>query len=264
MYHFFVREEQVSGETAVITGPDVNHIKNVLRMKPGEKILLNTGGDWDYLCEIREIGKEEVTLSVVSENRNVSELPSKITLYQGLPKSDKMEWIIQKAVELGVYRIVPVLTKRVIVKWDERKSAEKTRRSSGIAEAAAKQSGRNIVPEVTEPFSWDRALQDAAGNEVRLIPYELADDMEETRKIISSLKPGQSVAVFIGPEGGFEETEIREAEAAGFQPVTLGKRILRTETAGLVMLSLLMAELEGKTDSNKDDSNKDDSNKDGQ
>lgn len=246
MYHFFVKPEQISGDEAFIAGPDVNHIKNVLRMKPGEKVLLNTGEDWDYLCSIREIGKEEILLSVASENRNTSELPLKITLYQGLPKSDKMEWIIQKSVELGVDRIMPVLTKRVIVKLDEKKAKTKTGRWNQIAEAAAKQSGRNRVPEVCGPVTFSAALKEAEHSSVKIIPYELADDMNATRGIISSVVPGNSVSVFIGPEGGFEEAEIEEARAAGFTPVTLGKRILRTETAGLVVLSLLMAQVEGK------------------
>lgn len=246
MYHFFVRPEQISGDSAVITGPDVNHIGNVLRMKTGEKVLLNTGEDWDYLCTVRAIEKDRVELSVLEENRNVSELPGRLILYQGLPKSDKMEWIIQKAVELGAYRIVPVETERVVVKLDRKKAEARVRRWMTISEAAAKQSGRNLIPEVAAPLSFAEALQDAGGCTVRLIPYECAEGMERTREIISSVKPGDRTAVFIGPEGGFSETEISRAAEAGFVPVTLGKRILRTETAGLVVLSLLMAQLEGK------------------
>jgi len=246
VYHFFVGPEQICENRAVINGPDVNHIRNVLRIKPGEKVLLNTGSDWDYLCEIREIGKEEIILSVVSENQSVRELPAKITLFQGLPKSDKMEWIIQKSVELGVSEIVPVLTRRVVVKWDDKKSAVKQKHWQGISEAAAKQSGRNRIPEVSVPIDFRSALNEMQKYKVRLIPYELAEDSEKTRKIISGICPGDSAAVFIGPEGGFEEEEISRAREAGIIPVTLGKRILRTETAGLVVLSLLMMQLEGK------------------
>ena len=244
MYHFFVKPEQISGDRAVITGPDVNHIGNVLRMKPGEKVLLSAGEDWEYLCEIGEITKEEVRLTVNEENRDVRELPARITLWQGLPKSDKMELIIQKAVELGAARIVPVETKRCIVKLDPKKAENRVRRWQTIAESAAKQSGRHRIPEVGMPVPFREALKEAAADDVRLIPYELAEGMDATRKIIEEIPEGSRISVFIGPEGGFEETEIREAEALGFRPVTLGKRILRTETAGLVILSFLLLKLE--------------------
>ena len=244
MYHFFVKPEQISGDRAVITGPDVNHIGNVLRMKPGEKVLLSAGEDWEYLCGIEEITKEEVRLTVVEENRDVRELPASITLWQGLPKSDKMELIVQKTVELGVSRIVPVETKRCIVKLDPKKAENRVRRWQAIAESAAKQSGRHRIPEVGMPVSFREALKEAAADQVRLIPYELAEGMDATRKIIEEIPEGSRISVFIGPEGGFEETEIREAEALGFRPVTLGKRILRTETAGLVILSFLLLKLE--------------------
>ena len=244
MYHFFVKPEQISGDRAVITGPDVNHIGNVLRMKPGEKVLLSAGEDWEYLCEIEEITKEEVRLIVNEENRDVRELPARITLWQGLPKSDKMELIVQKAVELGAARIVPVETKRCIVKLDPKKAENRVRRWQTIAESAAKQSGRHRIPEVGMPVPFREALKEAAADDVRLIPYELAEGMDATRKLIGEIPEGSSISVFIGPEGGFEETEIREAEALGFRPVTLGKRILRTETAGLVILSFLLFRLE--------------------
>ena len=244
MYHFFVKPEQISGDRAVITGPDVNHIGNVLRMKPGEKVLLSAGEDWEYLCRIEEITKEEVRLTVFEENRDVRELPARITLWQGLPKSDKMELIVQKAVELGVSRIVPVETKRCIVKLDPKKAENRVRRWQAIAESAAKQSGRHRIPEVGMPVSFREALMEAAADQVRLIPYELAEGMDATRKIIEEIPEDSRISVFIGPEGGFEETEIREAEALGFRPVTLGKRILRTETAGLVIISFLLLKLE--------------------
>ena len=244
MYHFFVKPEQISGDRAVITGPDVNHIGNVLRMKPGEKVLLSAGEDWEYLCGIEEITKEEVRLTVFEENRDVRELPASITLWQGLPKSDKMELIVQKAVELGVSRIVPVETKRCIVKLDPKKAENRVRRWQAIAESAAKQSGRHRIPEVGMPVSFREALKEASSDQVRLIPYELAEGMDATRKIIEEIPEDSRISVFIGPEGGFEETEIREAEALGFRPVTLGKRILRTETAGLVILSFLLLKLE--------------------
>ena len=248
MHHFFVRPEQISGKEAYIEGPDWNHAANVLRVRPGEQVLLSVGEDWDYLCTVREVDRagQRVLLSVLEENRDIRELPVKISLYQGLPKSDKMELIIQKAVELGAARVIPVETARCVVKLDRKKAESKRSRWQAISESAAKQSGRSVIPEIAMPMKYSAALKEAADSDVRLIPYENAEGMERTRKILESVQPGQKIAVFIGPEGGFEETEIRQAEEAGFEAVTLGKRILRTETAGFVVLSLLMAQTEGK------------------
>ena len=143
-----------------------------------------------------------------------------------------METIIQKAVELGVYEVIPMAAKRCVVKLDEKKAKSKTVRWQMISEAAAKQSGRRIIPGVKNVMTMKEAMSYAAGMDVRLIPYEKAEGMEKTREMISSLKPGQDIAVFIGPEGGFEEDEVEMAAEAGVCPVTMGKRILRTETAG--------------------------------
>ena len=248
MHHFFVRPEQISGKEAYIEGPDWNHAANVLRVRPGEQVLLSVGEDWNYLCTVREVDRagQRILLSVLEENQDVRELPVKISLYQGLPKSDKMELIIQKAVELGAARVVPVETARCVVKLDRKKAESKRARWQAISESAAKQSGRSVIPEIAMPMKYAAALKEAADCDIRLIPYENAEGMERTRKILESVRPGQKIAVFIGPEGGFEETEIRQAEEAGFEAVTLGKRILRTETAGFVVLSLLMAQTEGK------------------
>ena len=248
MHHFFVRPEQISGKEAYIEGPDWNHAADVLRVRPGEQVLLSAGEDWDYLCTVREVDRtgQRVLLSVLEENRDIRELPVKISLYQGLPKSDKMELIIQKAVELGAARVIPVETARCVVKLDRKKAESKRSRWQAISESAAKQSGRSVIPEVAMPMPFAVALKEAADSDIRLIPYENAEGMERTRRILESVVPGQKIAVFIGPEGGFEETEIRQAEEAGFEAVTLGKRILRTETAGFVVLSLLMAQTEGK------------------
>lgn len=173
------------------------------------------------------------------------ELPARIFLFQGLPKADKMEWIIQKAVELGVYEVIPVATKRAVVKLDAKKAGAKVTRWNAIAEAAAKQSKRRIIPQVAECMSFKQAVQYAKDMSVKLIPYELSEGMEETRKQIEYVQPGQDVAVFIGPEGGFAEEEIALAQEKGIAPITLGKRILRTETAGLTVLAWLMYQLEG-------------------
>ena len=243
MYHFFVSEEQINGENAYIEGSDVNHIANVLRMKPEEELLISVKGDWDYLCKIVDIETDRVNLKVL-ESMEQRELPVNITLLQGIPKSDKLEMIIQKAVELGVSEIIPVKTKRVVVKIDEKKVDTKVNRWNAIAESAAKQSKRSIVPKVYEPMSIDNALEIVKDFGVKLIPYENADGIDKTRKILDNMDKTKNIAVFIGPEGGFEESEVERIKNSGFEVITLGKRILRTETAGLALLSNIMIRLE--------------------
>lgn len=247
MYQFFIQSCQAAGHEVTIIGDDVNHIKNVLRMKVGEEIAAidqETGNE--YRCEIEELEEDTVRCRLLFIKENGVELPAKIYLFQGLPKNDKMELIIQKAVELGAYQIVPLATKRAVVKLDAKKEASKLSRWNSISEAAAKQSKRRMVPEVTKVMTMKEATTYCQDFEVKLIPYELADKdaMSATRQIIDSLQPGQSIAIFIGPEGGFEEAEVAQAVAVGCQPITLGRRILRTETAGLTVLSWLMYHLE--------------------
>lgn len=245
MYHFFVEPSQIQGKRIIITGGDVNHIKNVLRMKIGEEIAVSNGEDGkEYRCGIEAFSEDEVICGLRFIKEDGVELPSKIALFQGLPKADKMELIVQKAVELGVGEIIPVAAGRSIVKLDEKKAKAKVSRWQGIAEAAAKQSRRGIIPKISEVMSMKEAIAYAGSMDVRLIPYELAEDMAKTKEIISGIRPGESVAVFIGPEGGFEESEIRLAVESGICPVTMGKRILRTETAGLTILSWIMYQLE--------------------
>lgn len=242
MHHFFVEPEQIRDGQVRITGPDVNHMKNVLRMRPGEEFLVSGGGN-DLLCAVESLDVQSVGARILGEQPS-RELPAGIWLFQGLPKSDKMELIIQKAVELGVYEVIPVATNRAVVKLDEKKAAKKTERWNAIALSAAKQCGRSIIPQVTQVKGFGAALEYAAGLDIVLIPYELAKGMEETRQLISSVEPGQSIGIFIGPEGGFEEEEIEKAVNMGALPITLGRRILRTETAGLTILSILMYHLE--------------------
>lgn len=245
MYQFFVKPSQIQGNRIVITGNDVNHIKNVLRMKAGEEIAVSNGIDGkEYRCGIESFTEDEVICGLRFIKEDGVELPSKIYLFQGLPKADKMELIIQKAVELGAYEIIPVAAKRCVVRLDEKKAAGKISRWQGIAEAAAKQSKRAVIPKVHSVLSMKEAVAYAQDMDVKLIPYELAEDMQHTKQLIEAVKPGQSVAVFIGPEGGFEENEILMAKEAGIEPVTLGRRILRTETAGFTVISWLMYQLE--------------------
>ncbi|MCM1192948.1 MAG: 16S rRNA (uracil(1498)-N(3))-methyltransferase [Butyrivibrio sp.] len=239
MHQFFVEPSRINinDKRVVILGADVNHIKNVLRMKAGEEISVSSGDGREYRCGIVSLEEDRVICELRFIREENTELPVKVYLFQGLPKADKMELIIQKAVELGVYRIIPVAAKRCVVKLDQGKAEAKVRRWQAQAEAAAKQSRRGVIPEVSGVMSFSQAVEQAAALDVKLIPYELAEGMEKTREIISGLKGGQSVAVFIGPEGGFEEQEIQLAESRGIQPVTLGRRILRTETAGMTVLA---------------------------
>lgn len=245
MYQFFVEPGQIQGREILIRGSDVNHIRNVLRMRVGEELSVSNGVDGrEYRCHIAEFMEDVIRCELRFIKEEGTELPSRIYLLQGLPKADKMELIIQKAVELGAYQIVPVATRRSVVKLDAKKAASKVSRWQAIAEAAAKQSRRGIIPRVQQVMDWKQALDYVKELQVRLIPYELAEDMGRTREILEKLEPGQDIAVFIGPEGGFEEEEIAGAMEAGVIPITLGKRILRTETAGMTVLSWLMYHLE--------------------
>lgn len=245
MYHFFVSPTQIGEKEIVIKGEDVNHIKNVLRMNTGEQISISSGQDnKEYRCEITEYDTNAVLTKIMWVEETGMELSSKIYLFQGLPKNDKMELIIQKAVELGVYEIIPVATRRAVVKLDAKKEEAKRKRWNSISTSAAKQSKRTVVPEVTRVMEFKEAVSYAGKLDIKLIPYELASGMEQTKEVINRIQKGQSIGIFIGPEGGFDESEVEAAKEAGAMPITLGKRILRTETAGMTVLSILMFTLE--------------------
>lgn len=239
MHHFFVTKEQVSDGLITITGSDVNHIKNVLRMKTGEAVVISDGENRTYECVLKEYRPQEAVFSIEKTSVFTNELPVKITLFQGLPKGDKFEWITEKAVELGVFEIVPVAMHRSVVRLDEKKEAKKLERYRLIAETAAKQAGRNLIPEVRPVMTVKEAASYAKTLDDLIVPYECAEDMARTREVVSGLKRAGSVGVVIGPEGGFEAEEIEAFQAAGGKIVTLGKRILRTETAGLYVLSVI-------------------------
>ena len=244
MHHFFVTPQQISGDKIRIEGGDVNHMKNVLRMKLHEKAEISDGESRTYLCEVEAYEEDVAVLHILEEMEADTEPASKLYLFQGLPKSDKMELIVQKAVELGVYQVIPVAMKRSVVRLDDKKAAKKADRWNSIAESAAKQAGRSRIPEVTMPLSYNEALKMAEELDVTLLPYELAGGMEVTREVIRQIKSGQSGGIFIGPEGGFEPEEVDAAVSMGAKVITLGRRILRTETAGLATLAVLMFELE--------------------
>ena len=239
MYHFFIEPEQVQGDEITVIGPDVNHIRSVLRMKPGEELMVSDGRGRTYGCVIDALESREIRLRIQKTEEISTELAAQVTLYQGLPKGDKLELIIQKCVELGVSRIVPVITRRTVVKLDAKKEASRVQRWNGIAHSAAKQSGRSLVPEVTGVHTLSEAVREAKELDVCLIPYELAKDMEKTRQELRAIRPGQSVGIFIGPEGGFDQAEVEQVMEAGGRPITLGRRILRTETAGMAVLAML-------------------------
>lgn len=192
MYHFFVNQEQIGQDTVTVTGPDVNHIKNVLRMKPGEEVLISNGVDKDYVCRLQTITSDAVTAEIVTVTEGGTELPAKFYLFQGLPKSDKMEFLIQKAVELGVYQVIPVETRRTVVKLDAKKEEAKVRRWNAVSESAAKQSKRLIIPEVTGVMTFQEALNYAGGFDKNIIPFEHAEGMADTKAYFAGIRPGMS------------------------------------------------------------------------
>lgn len=244
MYRFFVDNCNDYYENITITGNDVNHIKNVLRLKCGEHVLVSNGNGTDYECSIEEIDSDTVTVRIVDVTKNAAELPVSITLFQGMPKSDKLELIIQKGVELGVKEIVPVITRRSVVKIDDKKAGKKLERYNSIAESAGKQSGRGIIPEVKEFMSFKQAIEYAKTLDMNIIPYEEAKGMEYSREVVRDVKNHKSLGIFIGPEGGFTAEEVELAMSMGAKCITLGNRILRTETAGLAILSIIMFEID--------------------
>lgn len=247
MNRFFVEPEKITSQEIVITGSDVNHIRNVLRLRTGEEIEVTDGSSGQlYRCSLAEISSEQVVASIIYCQDTEAELSAKLYLFQGLPKADKMELIVQKAVELGAYELIPVANQRSVVKLTADKASHKVKRWNMISESAAKQSGRGFVPEVHGVLTMKQALEytKEQGIDLLLFPYELAKGMETTKEVFARIRGGMKVGIFIGPEGGFAPEEVAMAEEAGAQVISLGRRILRTETAGLAILSALMMQLE--------------------
>ena len=245
MYRFYITPEQYNGEEIRIVGEDVNHMKNVLRMKEGEALICCDGNGKEYSCQVAELNKEYVLVKVTSEQASENELPVRTVLFQGLPKKDKMELIIQKAVELGVAEIVPVMTKRTIVKLEDKKKEEKKlERWQSIALSAAKQSGRGVIPVIKSVMNWKEMLDYMGELDYNIILYENASGMKGTQECIKTAAKKNRVGILVGPEGGFEENEVAQAVEQGAECVSLGHRILRTETAGFTMLAALMLEAE--------------------
>ena len=239
MYNFFVENTAKKDGRYFIAGADYNHIKNVLRMNMGEQFLVSCEGVSD-LCELESIESDTVVAKIIKPNYQSTNLPINIHLFQGLPKSDKLELIIQKAVELGVATVTPVSMKRSIVKIDDKKKKSKRERWQAIAEAAAKQSKRTAVPEVCDILSYKEFITRAKELDLLLVPYECADGMAATKAALREIKSGMNVGIIIGPEGGFEQKEIEEALNIGGRVISLGSRILRTETAAITTIAMCM------------------------
>lgn len=243
MHNFFVDENGRQNGCYIISGNDYNHIKNVLRMNCGETFLVSVNGKSD-LCSLESFEGESVIARIIEEDYQNTSLPCKIILFQGLPKSDKMELIIQKTVELGVEEIIPVEMSRCVVKLDDKKKKSKTQRWQSISESAAKQSKRTVIPQVCDAISFKQALKKAAELDHIIIPYENENGMKATKEALEQIKSGDTIGIFIGPEGGFEESEIEAAISAGGKSVSLGKRILRTETAAITAVGMCMLHIE--------------------
>ena len=243
MYQFFVEDSQVGKDFITITGADVNHIKNVLRMKPGEDVRISSQGGHDYACRVLEVTDTFVQLTILDDQIESTELANPVFLFQALPKGDRMEYVVQKAGELGVHEIIPVAMKYCVVKLDEKKAQAKVRRWQAIAQSAAKQSKRSRVPVVRPVMDFASAALYAMECDCRLVPYENECGMQAAAKALGSIRRGESISVMIGPEGGFAPEEI-EALRDKMQVISLGRRILRTDTAAAVMLAALMLRIE--------------------
>lgn len=242
MNRFFVTPDQIDGDTAKITGDDAKHIAKVLRMEKGDLLELCDGESNEYIARIELIEQGTVTLFITERPDGPAEPPYRVTLFQCLPKSDKMELIIQKCVELGVYEIAPVISKRCVVKLDKNGASSKHRRYERIAYEAAKQCKRGIIPRVLEVCELSKV--DFSGFDAIIIPYEC--ETEYTLKAcLKDIHDAKRIALIIGPEGGFEKSEVEGVISKGGVSVTLGKRILRTETAGMAVLAMINYEMEG-------------------
>ena len=243
MDRFFVDKNNIDLEngTCIIEGEDVKHISKVLRCKVGEKLEICDKDNSEYICEITDINKNQVDLNILQKNEIKRESDLKVKLYQGLPKSTKMEFILQKLTEVGVDEIILVSTKRSVVKVDDKKEGKKLERWERIIYEAAKQSKRGKIPTLRGVLSFDEALEDMKNNDMNICPYENEKTVSIKRAIRGS--DINNIGIFVGPEGGFEEEEIQTLQDIDSKVVSLGPRILRTETASVVASSIVLYEL---------------------
>lgn len=249
MPKFFINSNQIENENIIIISEDVNHIKNVLRMKIDDEIIVcNIDDSSNYLAKINEFGKEQIVCKILEKIEIKTESNVKVHIYQGLPKADKMELIIQKSVELGVDAITPVEMKRCVVKLDGKDKIKKIDRWQKIAEVAAKQSGRDIIPKICNVKNIKEIVEDFSGFDIVLLCYENEKDLflKQALKEVKQINENTElkIAVIIGPEGGIDISEVEFMEQKGAKVVSLGNRILRTETVGLSLLSIIMYEFE--------------------
>ncbi|GAA0789027.1 16S rRNA (uracil(1498)-N(3))-methyltransferase [Hathewaya limosa] len=243
MHKFFVPVENFNDKEVIIDGDDVKHIYKVLRLVEGDEVIINNLQGQEYLCKLIEISKKEVRAEIIETKEGSAESPIEITLFQGLPKSSKMDLIVQKNTELGVTHITPIITQRVVVKADL-KEYKKLDRWNRIALEACKQCKRTIIPSINEPKEFENLLNELDNFDLVLVPYENAENHGLKYVLTQVNKENiKKVAIIIGPEGGFEEEEIENLKDKGCYIITLGPRILRTETAGFTAVSLVSYEL---------------------
>ena len=244
MPRFFLTPDKFENDSVVIDGENARHISRSLRMRAGDIVTLCDGESNEYVCRLDSFTDTQVFASVIEKKACESEPPYRVTLMQCLPKSDKMELVIQKAVELGVYRVIPVSSSRCIVKLDDASAPKKIQRWQKIADDAAGQCGRGILPKIEMPMSFADALRAAGDADLRMFMYEGEGEKSVSMAISTCDKTPSDIYVLIGSEGGFSEEEAAKARENGFVVTTLGKRILRTETAPLCVLSVISAFLE--------------------
>ncbi len=243
MPKFFVLPEKIKDNKILIDTDDVSHIKKVLRLAKHDVIMVCDSMGMDYEAEIDEVNDKSIICDIISSKKADTEPNVFVTLYQGLPKASKMDYIIQKNTELGISRIVPVVMNRCVVKLENKKAEEKkVLRWQKIAEEAAKQSGRGKIPEILMPVTIDEAICEMKKADLAFAPYE-CEDTNYIKPVLQSVPNAQTVSFLIGPEGGFDKSEIQKLDQDGIKLITLGKRILRTETAGEAVCAMIMYEI---------------------
>ena len=257
MPKFFVKQEQILDKEIIVVGQDVSHIKNVLRMKEGDRVnVCNIDSKVNYVAEIMGISGE-VRCKIIETINSEAEPDTHISLFQGLPKADKMELIIEKCTEIGVSEFIPVEMKRCVVKLDEKNKQKKLERWQKIAETAAKQSGRDYIPKIERIVGVKDICNVMQDYDIVLLAYEkektntlkenlasLNEERTPSHYVTAPLLKGPRIAIIVGPEGGLDKSEVEHFKEAGVKAISLGKRILRTETAGIVMAANILYELE--------------------